>query len=169
VLITHTPPFGVRDHGARPRNTPDRRLEHAFDWNFLKSGLKVTVGNASYYGPMPEYIEKHPEVCGGKACVIGRRIRVQDVAYHSAWCGWSADQIAEEFDLSLSQVLRLISNDTKFLLSSSTTAGSERATALVRRAPGQALQSLYFSRLRSFLAAKTAIWLRFRAITLSAS
>lgn len=53
---------------------------------------------------MIEYIDKRPDVCGGKACIKGRRIRVQDVAYHSEWCGWSADQIAEEFDLTLSQV-----------------------------------------------------------------
>jgi uncharacterized protein (DUF433 family) len=47
---------------------------------------------------------KNSDICGGKACVKGRRIRVQDVAYHSEWCDWSADQIAEEFGLSLSQV-----------------------------------------------------------------
>jgi len=52
----------------------------------------------------PEYIVKTPDVCGGKARLDGHRIRVQDIACHSEWWGWSPDRIASEFNISLSQV-----------------------------------------------------------------
>lgn len=51
-----------------------------------------------------EHIVKTEDVCGGKARIRDRRIRVQDVAYYSEWCGWTPDRIASELDLTLAQV-----------------------------------------------------------------
>ena len=36
--------------------------------------------------------------------MIGHRIRVQDIAYYSEWCGWTPDRIADNLDLSLAKV-----------------------------------------------------------------
>lgn len=53
---------------------------------------------------LSEYIVKTPGTCGGKPRLKGHRIRVQDVAYYSEWCGWTPDQIAEALELTLAQV-----------------------------------------------------------------
>ena len=46
--------------------------------------------------PYP-HISKKPEVCGGKACIDGTRIRVMDiVALHSQ--GYSVEEMLEHFD-----------------------------------------------------------------------
>ena len=50
------------------------------------------------------YIVKTPGTCGGRARVDGTRIRVQDVAVWSERQGWTPDQIAREFHLTLGQV-----------------------------------------------------------------
>lgn len=51
-----------------------------------------------------EYIEKTPGVCGGKACLKGHRIRVQDIAALSEVQGKSPDEIADTYGLPLAQV-----------------------------------------------------------------
>ncbi len=51
-----------------------------------------------------EYIEQTPGAGGTQPRIKGRRIRVQDIAYYSEWCGWSPDRIASEFSLTLAQV-----------------------------------------------------------------
>lgn len=53
---------------------------------------------------LSEYISKDPDVCGGRACLKGRRVRVQDIACYSEWWGWSPDRIATELELSLTEV-----------------------------------------------------------------
>ncbi|KAB2863558.1 MAG: DUF433 domain-containing protein [Anaerolineae bacterium] len=50
------------------------------------------------------HITKIPEIAGGKACIAGRRIRVQDVYVWHEYNGMSADEIANEYDLSLGQI-----------------------------------------------------------------
>ncbi|GIK65072.1 MAG: hypothetical protein BroJett018_28660 [Chloroflexota bacterium] len=50
------------------------------------------------------HITKTPEIAGGKACIAGRRIRVQDVYVWHEYNGMSADEIANEYDLSLAQI-----------------------------------------------------------------
>ena len=49
-------------------------------------------------------ITQSPGVCGGKPCIAGRRIRVQDVYVWYKTVSMSAEEIAEEYDLSLAQV-----------------------------------------------------------------
>jgi len=51
-----------------------------------------------------QHITVTPGLRGGKPHIIGTRITVSDVAFfHLTW-GWSAEQIAAEYDLSLASV-----------------------------------------------------------------
>lgn len=52
----------------------------------------------------PQYIVKTPGVCGGRARIDGKRIRVQDIACCSEWWEWQPDRIATEYGISLAQV-----------------------------------------------------------------
>ncbi|RME90969.1 MAG: DUF433 domain-containing protein [Anaerolineae bacterium] len=53
---------------------------------------------------LDQYIERTPDVVGGKPRIAGHRITVQDVAIWHEWLGRSVDEIAAEYDLSLSEV-----------------------------------------------------------------
>jgi len=50
------------------------------------------------------YITRTPGVCGGKPCIAGRRIPVQNVYIWYEYNDSSPDEIANEHDLSLAQV-----------------------------------------------------------------
>jgi uncharacterized protein (DUF433 family) len=51
------------------------------------------------------HIEKNPGVCGGKACVAGTRIRVQDIYVWHELRGQSPDEIVTNFpQLTLADV-----------------------------------------------------------------
>ena len=50
------------------------------------------------------YIEITPGVAGGKPRVAGHRITVQDIAVWYVRMGRSADEIADDYDLTLAQV-----------------------------------------------------------------
>ena len=50
------------------------------------------------------HIESTPGVCGGKPRISGHRITVQNVVIWHERMGLSADAIADEYGLSLSQV-----------------------------------------------------------------
>jgi uncharacterized protein (DUF433 family) len=45
-----------------------------------------------------EHIVSRPEVCGGKPCIAGTRIRVQDIYVWHELQGMSADEIASRFE-----------------------------------------------------------------------
>jgi uncharacterized protein (DUF433 family) len=50
-------------------------------------------------------VELRPDKCGGRPCIAGTRIHVQDVYVWHELCGLSPDAIVDEFpDLSPSQV-----------------------------------------------------------------
>lgn len=53
---------------------------------------------------LSDYVIKTPGTCGGKPRLKGHRIRVQDIAYYSEWCGWNPDQIADSLNLTLAEV-----------------------------------------------------------------
>ncbi|MCE7874377.1 DUF433 domain-containing protein [bacterium CPR1] len=50
------------------------------------------------------YIVQTSGTCSGRPRIDGTRVRVLDVAAWSERFGWTPDQIAREFELSLSQV-----------------------------------------------------------------
>ena len=56
------------------------------------------------YNVTAAHITQTPGVCGGKPCIAGRRIRVQDVYVWHETVGISAEEIASEYNLSLAQV-----------------------------------------------------------------
>ncbi len=56
------------------------------------------------YNVTAAHITQTPGVCGGKPCIAGRRIRVQDVYVWHELMGMSGDEIASAYDLSLPQV-----------------------------------------------------------------
>lgn len=53
---------------------------------------------------MDKHIESTPGVAGGKPRIAGRRIKVQDIAIWHDRMGMTADQIANEYDLTLADV-----------------------------------------------------------------
>jgi uncharacterized protein (DUF433 family) len=50
------------------------------------------------------HIECTPGVLGGKPRIAGRRLSVQHIVTLHDRAGWSADEIASEFDLGLAEV-----------------------------------------------------------------
>lgn len=44
-----------------------------------------------------KHIEKTPGVCGGRACIVGHRIRVQDIVTWHEYRGYSPEEIVEMF------------------------------------------------------------------------
>ena len=53
---------------------------------------------------LDQRIERTEGICGGKPRIAGHRITVHDVAVWHERLGWSVDQIASEYDLSLADV-----------------------------------------------------------------
>jgi len=53
---------------------------------------------------LDQRIVRTKDVCGGKPRIAGHRITVQDIAVWYERMGWSVDEIASEYDLSLADV-----------------------------------------------------------------
>ncbi len=53
---------------------------------------------------LDQHIEITPGIAGGKPCISGRRITVQNVVIWHEWMGRSADEIATEYSLTLADV-----------------------------------------------------------------
>ena len=49
-------------------------------------------------------IVRTPDICGGKPRIAGHRITVQNIAIWHDRLGWSADEIASEYDLELADI-----------------------------------------------------------------
>lgn len=56
-----------------------------------------------------EHIESRPGVCGGKPCIAGRRIPIHHIVTWHEELGISADEIAEDLELTLGQVYAALS------------------------------------------------------------
>ncbi len=56
------------------------------------------------YNVTAAHITQTVGVCGGKACIAGRRIRVRDVYEWHDLLGMSADEISSAYNLSLAQI-----------------------------------------------------------------
>ncbi len=54
-------------------------------------------------------IESKPGIAGGQPRVAGTRITVKQIAVWHEFMGWSADEIATEYDLSLSDIYAALS------------------------------------------------------------
>ena len=53
---------------------------------------------------LDQRIERTEGICGGKPRISGHRITVQDIVVWHERGGWSVDEIASEYDLSLADV-----------------------------------------------------------------
>jgi len=53
---------------------------------------------------LDQHIEITPSIAGGKPRIAGHRITVQNIAIWHERMGWSADEIASEYDLTLADV-----------------------------------------------------------------
>lgn len=53
---------------------------------------------------LDRYIEITPNVVGGKPRIAGRRITVQNIVIWHEWMGYTADEIATEYDLTLAEI-----------------------------------------------------------------
>jgi uncharacterized protein (DUF433 family) len=53
---------------------------------------------------LDQHIETRPDIAGGKPCISGHRITVQNIVIWHEWMGQSADKIATEYNLSLADV-----------------------------------------------------------------
>lgn len=56
------------------------------------------------YNVTEAHITQTPGICGGKPCIAGRRIRIQDVYVWHEFLGMSAEEIASEYSLTVAQV-----------------------------------------------------------------
>ncbi len=54
-------------------------------------------------------IEVKPGIAGGQPRIAGTRITVKQIAVWHEFMGWSADEIATEYDLSLSDIYAALS------------------------------------------------------------
>ena len=53
---------------------------------------------------LDQRIVRTPDICGGKPRIAGHRITVQNIAIWHDRLGWSADEIASEYDLELADI-----------------------------------------------------------------
>ena len=53
---------------------------------------------------LDDRIIRTPDICGGKPRIAGHRITVQNIAIWHDRLGWSADEIASEYDLELADI-----------------------------------------------------------------
>lgn len=56
------------------------------------------------YNVTAAHITRDPKISGGKPCITGHRIRVQDIYVWHEHNGMSADEIATEYNLTLAEV-----------------------------------------------------------------
>ncbi|MEW6379282.1 MAG: DUF433 domain-containing protein [bacterium] len=53
---------------------------------------------------LDQHIEISADIAGGKPCIFGHRITVQNIVIWHEWMGQSADEIANAYNLSLADV-----------------------------------------------------------------
>lgn len=90
------------------------------------------------------HIEITPGVAGGKPRVAGHRIKVQDIVVWHERLGRSADEIAEEHDLTLADVYAALAYyfDHRPEIDQSIEEGTAFADALRSRTPSKVSQKL---------------------------
>lgn len=83
------------------------------------------------------HIVATPEVCGGKPRIVGHRITVENIVTWHERLGWSADEIAAEYGLTLAEVYGALSYyfDHRAEIDASMRAGEALAEALRAATP----------------------------------
>lgn len=86
------------------------------------------------------HIERTSDVLGGKPRVAGRRVAVEHIVVWHEWMGLSADEIANEYDLSLAEVYAALTYyyDHREEIDESLRAGQAFIEAARQRYPSKA-------------------------------
>ncbi len=94
---------------------------------------------------LDQYIETSPNVAGGKPRIAGRRITVQQIMIWHERMGLGADEIASEYELTLSQVYAALAYyyDHRREIDEAIKEGEAYADAMRSRAPSQVLEKLH--------------------------
>jgi uncharacterized protein (DUF433 family) len=94
---------------------------------------------------LDQHIETTPEVVGGKPRLTGHRITVQDIVIWHEWMGRRADDIAAEYDLTLSQVYAALAYyyDHQQEIDTTLQASQEFIETLRQRTPSPVWQKLH--------------------------
>lgn len=91
------------------------------------------------------HIVSTPGVCGGKPRIDGRRITVQNVVVWHEQMGYSVDEIATLYDLTLSEIYSALAyyHDHQAEIDESIEQGEAYAEALRTTTPSLVAQRLY--------------------------
>jgi uncharacterized protein (DUF433 family) len=86
-----------------------------------------------------------PGVCGGKPRIAGQRITVQNIAIWHERLGWSADEIAHQYNLTLAEVYGALAYyfDHRAEIDESMRAGEALAAGLRAATPSLVRQKLH--------------------------
>ena len=92
-----------------------------------------------------QYIVSTPDIAGGKPRIDGHRITVQSVVIWHDQMGYSVDEIATLYDLSLSEIYSALAYyfDHKELIDESIRQDDAFAESLRRQSPSLLAQRLY--------------------------
>jgi uncharacterized protein (DUF433 family) len=95
--------------------------------------------------PLDHYIEITPDVRGGKPRIAGHRITVSDIAIWHERMGQSADEIANGYNLSLSEVYAALAYyfDHREEIDNSIRESQELIDEMARNTPSLLKQKLY--------------------------
>jgi len=93
---------------------------------------------------LDQHIACTPGVAGGKPRIAGRRIAVQDIVIWHDRLGLGADEIANEYDLTLADVYAALAYyfDHRAEIDQAIEAGQAFAAALRRKLPSKVRQKL---------------------------
>ncbi len=94
---------------------------------------------------LDDHIEQTPGVAGGKPRIAGRRITVRDIAVWHERLGVSADEIATEYDLTLSDVYAALAYyyDHREEIDASIREGEAFAEVMRARTPSKVRDKLH--------------------------
>jgi uncharacterized protein (DUF433 family) len=92
-----------------------------------------------------EHIVRSPDILGGKPRIDGRRISVQHVAVLHDHLGYSVDEIATEFELTLAEVYSALAyyHDHRDEIDRQLAEGEALSETLRRQTPSLLAQKLY--------------------------
>ena len=103
--------------------------------------MEVIVTVATTY----EYIVTDPAVAAGKPHIAGRRLTVQNIVIWHEQMGYSVDEIANEYDLTLAQIYAALAYyyDHKSTIDEDMCQSEAFVNALRQKTPSLLAQKLY--------------------------
>jgi uncharacterized protein (DUF433 family) len=91
------------------------------------------------------HITTTPDIAGGKPHIAGRRLTVQQIVVWHEQMGYSVDEIASQYDLTLSEIYAALAYyyDHKDAIDHSIDESEAFANALRQKTPSLLIQKLY--------------------------